>query len=224
MKITNNGIAVLEQDTHISRWVEETGLIDHGQQIEKTFRKWIKPGDTVVDVGGLIGDHTVPYAQIVGPEGLVLAFEPNPPAFECLKHNTSPYPWVDIYDMGLSDHQDVLFIVPNENVGASHLTDRGEGETIAVETLDSFRLDRLDFIKIDVEGMEIDVLDGALETINRCRPIILVEVAIHQERYGRSQNHLFAWIESHLTDYAMHPKTHTGEPQYDLVATPKEKI
>jgi FkbM family methyltransferase len=227
MKITRFGHAVIEGDTHIGKWVEDTGKIDHGQDIEQRFREWISEGDTVIDVGANIGDHTVPYAQIVGPEGKVIAFEPNPPVFKCLKHNIHNYPWVEAYQCGLSCKSCNVEINVQPNVGASFLTEyEGMSENpIPVMRLDDFRVDECSFIKIDVEGFEIPMLDGAIDTLRRCRPIIRIEVLDgNQKRYGFSANHIFQWFHDYLTDYVLDPATHTGQPGYDMTATPKERL
>ena len=71
MKITKEGIAILENDTHISKWVEESGKLDHDQNDIPLILKYINEGDTVVDCGAFIGDHTIAYLnrRSVNPEG-----------------------------------------------------------------------------------------------------------------------------------------------------------
>src|SRR5262249_37578392 len=83
-KMLTNDIWVLEGD-QISNWVEQEGRLDHDQNFLPGILEHIKPGDTVIDVGAFIGDHTVAYAAKAKK---VIAFEPNPLAFECLKYNT----------------------------------------------------------------------------------------------------------------------------------------
>jgi FkbM family methyltransferase len=227
MKISRHGIAYIETDTHISKWAAEHGTIDHGQNIEQKFRRYIREGDHVVDVGAFIGDHTVPYAQIVGPDGHVTAFEPCPDSYACLLHNTQNYPWVNCINQGLSNQWGTLHIVTNPNAGANHLTpeepEKSEG-SVRVQPLDELGMSRLDFMKIDVEGLEVDVLAGAADTIKRCRPSIHLEVSLHQERYGRTPNSIFQWLVENLTGYTLSPPTHTGQPQYDLEAIPHERV
>lgn len=227
MKITRFGHAVIEGDTHLGKWVEQLGTIDHGQNIEQRFREYFGEGDTVIDVGACIGDHTVPYAQIVGPEGRVIAFEPNPIAWECLVHNTQCYPWIEKYRYGLAERVDVLGIIPQANLGATFLTELTPDSGAAISTcpLDGFDIQECAFIKIDVEGLELGVLKGARETLRRCRPVIMMEVIEHhQKRAGFSANHLFVWLQNNLEDYVIDPPCHDGRAQYDLVATPKERL
>jgi FkbM family methyltransferase len=227
VKITRMGHAIMEDDTHISKWVEELGTIDHGQKIEQRFREWIREGDTVIDVGAFIGDHTVPYAQIVGPKGAVYAFEPNPPVYECLKWNTRNYPWIQTFQCGLSCKNRNVEIQTQPNAGASFLTEyEGMSENpIPVMRLDDFNVGKCSFVKIDVEGFEIPALDGAKQTLRRYRPVVRIEVLEgNLQRYGYTANHIFQWFHDHLEDYVLDPVCHTGEPGYDMTATPKERI
>ncbi len=87
-------IAVIEFDSHISSWVEEAGRLCHDSMVHESILPLIKEGDWVVDAGAYIGDHTIAYAEKVGSRGRVIAFEINPPALECLKHNAVLYPQI----------------------------------------------------------------------------------------------------------------------------------
>lgn len=176
MKILPTGIAVIEGDTHLSAWVEQTGRLDHDQSTLPVILPLIKPGDVVVDAGANIGSHTIAYINAVGDKGIVLAFEPNPPAFECLMHNC---PQANNYRLGLSDSLGFFDVVPNVNAGATHLGQASiDGNAAQTIRLDSFELPRLNFFKLDIEGFELLALRGARETIQRCRPIIMCELNV----------------------------------------------
>ncbi len=77
------------------------------------------------------------------------------------------------------------------NPGGCELSESGASE-VQVVTLDEFHLDRLDFLKADVEGMELEVLKGAEQTIARCRPLIYAE----NDRPGATEK-LLAWLTAH---------------------------
>lgn len=182
---------VIDGDTHLSKWIETTGLIDHGQQLEPRWSMFARPGDTVVDVGANVGDTTVPLARLVGRTGRVYALEPNPLAFDCLLHNVAR---ADVAHQtialpvgaGGTESYNVPFCV-SPNVGASFIAPGNEdnkGVRIHLITLDSLWLTRCSFLKVDVEGFESHVLDGAKETIARCRPVIQLELAVHSNKYG----------------------------------------
>lgn len=98
-------IAVIEGDTHIARWIEEGQRIDHDPMVDGAICPLIPIGGTVIDGGANIGTHTVPYAARVGLMGFVHAFEPNPAAFECLRHNVRDYSCVNYSVTGLSFFQ-----------------------------------------------------------------------------------------------------------------------
>lgn len=220
MRLTKEGVAVLDIDTHISKWVEEHGTLKIAEKFLRPFQQYIPVGGTVFDIGACIGDHTVTYAEWVGPNGSVVAFEPNPEAYKCLSHNTASLPQVLTVHDGLSDVDAIVSIKVLDNAGASYLLET-EGD-IYVGPLDYYEYDRVDFIKIDVEGYEVKVLKGASETINKCRPVMLIEVNSGAlERSGSSATELLDLLVSmkysiEITD----PRIPWTAPQYDVVCLP----
>jgi hypothetical protein len=206
MRITKAGWAVINGDTHLSKWIDETGLIDHGQNLTDQYRELgIRPGDTVVDVGACLGDTTVPLAEVVGPEGRVYAFEPNPEPFACLMYNTHRY-------------DTVTYIQVHSNIGASYLSTHKEALPVAMTTLDKYELSGVRFIKIDVEGWELEVLAGAERTVNVCHPTMKIETAVHCARYNTTRRNLYKWLKDH--GYSCEPEELDMEkhPQYDIIA------
>lgn len=169
---TTSGLWIIDGDSHISKWVEEKGQLEHDFQTLPLILPLIQEGDVVVDAGANIGDTCGPFLDRVGPTGKVFAFEPNPDAYACLVKNC---PDASCYQVALS-HEAVSYPFQRcENEGAGHITNNST-ETVQAVTLDSFKLDRLDFLKIDVEGFEMHVLGGAYQTITSCRPMMLIEV------------------------------------------------
>jgi FkbM family methyltransferase len=214
MKILPNGIAVIDGDSHISAWVEESGRLDHDQNALPLILEHIKAGDWVVDGGAFIGDHTTAYKGKVGDLGMVFAFEPNKEAFECLVHNC---PSVDCLDMGLSDRDSVGLLEKNRNAGASIVGLLGEH--IQLIDLDYLDLPRLDFLKLDVEGFETKALRGAEQTILKCRPKMWIEVNRGcLERQGSSVRELMEVILS--MGYKIEPYPEEGGEQYDVLCIP----
>lgn len=195
MKILPTGIAVLEKDNCLSKWIEEQGRLDVDGRANEAAAKFIKPGDVVVDVGASLGDTTAAFLKAVGEDGKVYAFEPNPDAFEALTHNC---PKAKCVSAGLgSDNNQRIFRAELGNAGASWLERNEVKVEVKIMRLDDLNLDRLDFLKIDVEGMEPLVLDGAIETIQRCKPVILMEVGRPVlARSGFSVEDVLARVES----------------------------
>ena len=143
----------------------------------------LEPGDVVLDVGANIGTHTVPLAKAVeGSGGIVYAFEPQHLAFQFLCAN-----------LALNRILNVLFsqqavgeiccdikvpvLPPWETINFAGLKieQDGTGEPVPQKTIDSMALKRCDMIKVDVEGMESQVLKGASNTIANHKPLLFVE-------------------------------------------------
>jgi len=149
------------------------------------FREIVKPGDIVLEAGANIGSHTLFLARAVGQAGRVLAFEPQQRVYQMLCANLALNELFNVDPLlcGLGARADIMqvprYVLDQEiNVGGVALCEglsRPGYEPVAIRTVDSFQLSRLDFLKVDVEGMEHDVLDGARETIWRCRPIMYLE-------------------------------------------------
>lgn len=144
----------------------------------------VEAGDTVADIGANIGYNTVVLARQVGPQGRVIAFEPQSQIRQQLSLNVVENGFstnVEIFSYALGDQDGVeLELEPIDynaevvNVGDTKVG-RG-GEKIQLRTLDSFRIDRLKFLKLDVQGFETNVIRGADKTIKLCRPLMFVEV------------------------------------------------
>jgi FkbM family methyltransferase len=134
-----------------------------------------------VDVGAHVGLWSYFMQRDFGE---LHAFEPNIEAGKCWIRNLPPIGDVTLHACALGDHRATvtLDMVVGESGGAHVvLVDHG---TIEQHTLDSYHLPVIDLLKIDVEGYEAAVIEGARETIARCRPIIVVEdVARNNARY-----------------------------------------
>lgn len=147
-----------------------------------TWRPYIPDGATVVDVGANIGAHTLAFAEAVGASGSVIAVEPQWEIYAmlcgsialCGARNTRAR-WC-----ALGADRGSVIVPPinydaQGNFGGVELANVKGGEPVPRGPLDDWNLPRVDFLKIDVEGMELDVLRGAGHTIKRCRPVLSVE-------------------------------------------------
>jgi FkbM family methyltransferase len=153
------------------------------------MRKFVRPGDTALDVGVYWGLYTVFMSRLVGENGTVHSFEPNEKLVPSLALTAQSLPNVRLHNIALSDRNgEVSFFVPKHDASMASLTDWTRGRAGDVEELKCkmMRLDDLvneqtvsvpDFIKCDVEGAELAVFKGAVETLNRPdAPIIFFEV------------------------------------------------
>jgi FkbM family methyltransferase len=177
MTVTDFGIAIVDGDSHLSKWILEQRKLDVDGSAHEMASRFIKPGDTVIDGGALLGDHTIVYLNAVGPNGTVHAFEPNRIAMECLIHNC---PQAILWSIALGS-KDGWGIISNgegnRNLGAAMVLPGLEvSGSILVQSLDSLEFPRLDFMKLDIEGMELDALLGGKETLKRCRPVVMAEI------------------------------------------------
>lgn len=163
----------------------------HWEPLEtRVFVSLLKPGATVVDAGANFGHYAMVAANRVGAGGAVFAFEPHGPTFALLAENAELQPCSNLYPvragLGAEDGEMPIFADASNPGGHSFLDwnrrdDRGAAESVPVRTLDGFLAEHapgraLDVLKIDVQGLEMDVLRGAGRTIARDRPAILCEV------------------------------------------------
>lgn len=173
----------------------------------REYARLVNVGDTVLDIGANIGAHTLPLAQLVGANGRVVAFEPTDYAFTKLRRNLALNQRlqprviaVQALLVATAEQQKPISIPSSWSLEAPtagesiHPIHKGtynslnNADTIQLdEWVKEKELDRLDFIKIDVDGFEVDVLEGAMQTLQRHRPRIMMEFApyVFAER-GRS--------------------------------------
>ena len=151
----------------------------------------IRPGEVVYDIGTNLGMYAVFLAKTVGPEGLVIGFEPELRSFERCQENLriNSLANVKVFDraLGNEDREIVLAVDESAASGVHHVLGRRDGETstrwqsakmvVGDRFIDMESLPVPNVIKIDVEGMEEEVLLGLAQTLQRpeCR-LILCEV------------------------------------------------
>lgn len=168
-------------DQYIGRSFELYGKYSEGE-IE-LFDQIVDEGQVVVDVGANIGDHTLFFAKKVGLRGAGYAFEPQRLVFQTLYANMALNNIVNTFchnaALGVERGEIVVpLIAPwgqEYNFGGIALGGHQQGDRIPVFPLDDLGLCACHFIKIDVEGMELDVLLGAQALIRACRPVLYVE-------------------------------------------------
>jgi FkbM family methyltransferase len=158
--------------------------------------RYVTKGATVLDVGANVGTHSVAFARLAGPSGRVLALEGHPETFALLAHNVVRNgllgctqavnglvgPAVGLVSFDLSNEPD------RQNSGAQsfvpvlrNLPEPNPKNAVRIQlpliTIDSLKLESCAVMKIDVEGMEADVLRGSGATLRNCRPIVYFEHA-----------------------------------------------
>jgi FkbM family methyltransferase len=215
MRITKENIAIIDKDTHISKWVEESGRLDHDQNMLPLVLKHINEGDTVLDCGAFIGDHTLAYYN-KALCGKVYAFECNPEAFNCLEYNTANKEGILIYKYAISDKAGMVDVSPAENAGSCWIK---EGTMIKTIRIDDLKLEKCDFIKLDIEGYEYKALLGAEKTIKKFHPKLLIEINRGAlERNHTNQRQVFDFLERYGYKFTnIYPGQLMEGEQYDIV-------
>ena len=165
----------------------------------------LREGDLLVDVGANEGMITLLGSRLVGSSGKVISFEPNPLPHAILQRNLlrNSIVNVELHATGLGDEEGELqLFVPSVNSGEGSFTEpegavEGQYSVCPVRIGDGV-LQGQDpkLVKIDVEGFEAHVLRGIRKTLERARPIIVMEmIARHLARDGQEPNDLCRWLE-----------------------------
>jgi len=177
----------------------------------------LQRGDTVVEGGANEGYHTTFMAALVGPEGHVWAFEPNPLPRQTLEKNMKGAPQVTIHHEALAAEpvESRDFFVPREDVpnqglgGLAHnSTQPTEKVTVRIETIDRVIGESpVSLIKLDVQGFEHEVIAGAKRVVARDLPHVLFE-SMPTERSGREVAKMlrdFGYSLWRVDDLTRHP-------------------
>ena len=137
------------------------------------------------DIGANIGETTLNFAQLA-KNGKVYSFEPVPFLYERLKTNVglNTFKNIELHNLAISDNSDDLFFEAPKNRNSSGISLTKENSNtsmrVASNTLDEFvsskQIEKIDFIKIDVEGFENYVINGAKQTLKKFKPMLFVEI------------------------------------------------
>jgi len=164
---TDTGAFGNERDGPLFDWIK-----DH-----KDFMAKVRKFDTVVQAGGNCGMYARFYKNYFKE---VYTFEPCPKNYYCLWHNCQGEGYHK-YNVGLGENEEMLSIsnTNTKNVGVHKLTNT-PGD-VQVVTIDSLNLQSCDLIHLDVEGYEDRALKGALQTIDKYKPVVILERQKGQE-------------------------------------------
>lgn len=188
----------------------------YSRDIVSLLRQVVRPGMTIVDGGANVGEITLVCAKLVGPAGVVVAYEPVTRFADQLENNVraNDFCTVRLRRAGLSDApgQADIYLADSALTDGTHNDGLGSlfptsersrlEETIPLTTLDIVAdqeaLGRIDLIKLDIEGGELAALRGARRVLERDGPAIIVEVA---EVTCRAAGYEMADILSHLAEF-----------------------
>lgn len=184
-------------DLNIENVIYERGVYE--QAITDFVQHTLNPGDTFVDAGANIGFLSLVAAAKVGAEGCVHAFEPVQSTFEILQENVqlNNFNQVKLHPFGLGAKKESVHIFSEEQNrgGASIVNERSnQKELIQINTLDEvLRSQKVDMLKVDVEGYEFQVLKGAQNILETSQPILILEFS--KDRNNSADNfEMIRWL------------------------------
>jgi len=165
----------------------------------KLLKLIVRGNDRVIDVGGNRGVYAY---QLWRLGAMVEVFEPNPVCLNILKAWAADKPAVHVHSVALSSCAGSTNLhIPIDESGVEHDASasiendeftHARDQLVSLQTLDRFRFEAVSLIKIDVEGHEYSVVEGAEETITQSRPVLLVE--IEQRHIARPISDVFEKI------------------------------
>jgi FkbM family methyltransferase len=203
----------------------------------------MKTGDVAIDAGANMGDLTIPLAQKIGPDGMVIAIEPQEVIHMVLQMNVAINELANVVPIWAAVGESPgKFVVPNYTydkftnygvLGRDMWNMAKEGRQVDIITVDGLGLPRLDLLKADVEGMEREVLKGAAETIKKCRPLLFLENDRTGEKFGglmedvRALDYEAYWAITPLAyggNYFENPEDPwPGQCSFNLICVPNER-
>lgn len=212
-------------------WISVRGM-KHEENIAQHFRDHIHPGDTVVDVGANVGRYTLLASDLVGPSGHVHAFEPDPQSMYYLLstvHRNRLTGRVTLWNEAASDRTanaelflDLKTARTTSLKADAFSPDKQVRQPIVVGTarLEDVITQPPQFIKIDVEGAELAVLEGASRLLRDYHPVVLVEVLPENLP---SVTELLGSLGYSLADAGSGTALGSGEYTGDVLAVPVRK-
>jgi FkbM family methyltransferase len=203
---------LLDPEDYVSRVILERGAWESDSWA--AVRQHLSRGATFVDVGAHIGYYSLKALPVVGLEGRVIAIEPNPDTVRELRDNiqASRAGVIRVEPVACSSEEGTLdlFAAPRVNTGQASLSQVNasqDGQAVAAYRVRARPLDaivedagvsRVDVVKIDVEGAEFIVLKGALETLARYHPVVIVELIERQlQSMGTSSAEVVGLLTAH---------------------------
>lgn len=199
--------------TNLSISLPHAGGNFYERQALDRLRTLLSPGDVVIDVGANIGNHSIYFAAEAGCS--VRSFECNPRLIPLLQRAVADSGAADRIDLSLlgaavSDHVGRVSFNFHRDDFSNVSSDLAEGdEGVPSLSLDSLKLERCDLLKVDVDGGEMAVLEGAAQTLERLRPTLAIEVL------NTNMARVLPWLEAR--GYVVLREDTTGQAYSDFV-------
>ena len=177
-------------DTHFDRWMLNGEYQKKQRDALFEYMEERRPIEYIADVGAHVGLWSRPMMHRANTK-YIWAFEPNSSVRECYVLNMGGFENYSIYPVALGHKNMKGFLnVETDNSGNTNVHPTRSGDT-EIRTLDSFNFEHLDYIKVDVEGFEYNFLQGAVDTLNRCRPFVHLEMKSKNMRNSKDDFYRF---------------------------------
>lgn len=167
-------------DSHFRSFLGEHPVNSYQQQALDLALSHCGSRSLVLDIGANIGLFATRFSDEFQK---VICFEPTTVVYDCLRQNCRYTNNIDIYKIGLGQHsstEKISIPAASQNCGTYSMVDFAQHDAVISETVPVMRLDdfglRPDLIKMDVQGFEPFVLQGALHTLRTCAPVLMLEV------------------------------------------------
>lgn len=205
--VERDGIRYRLDPSCLMQWYVFWGFIEPAR---KRLYSLVKEGDIVLDVGTNIGETFLHFARCVGESGYVYGFEPDEVNFAGIQRNVELNGIGNgkVFCLGVSDRRETvrLFRVNPHNLGMNRILTENEGgeyddfTTIETNMLDEViaanDIERVDLIKIDIEGYEMHALRGALLLLRTFQPALFIEVGYSRLiEHGTSPNEMISLLQ-----------------------------
>lgn len=200
-----------------------TSLIEYGEwepSLTKFIQRIVRPGMTVVDIGAHVGYYTTLCAQLVGKDGRVISFEPEPYNFSLLSRNAQQFSNCTLVNTGVSDTEgSATLYLAEGNLGAHSMhVKSGVATTIQTVVLDEFLPDtKTDVVKMDIEGNEPQALAGMQKMLSQTAYLIFEYIP----GYVSSPEVMFTQLST--AGFTLYEVSHDTGELLLLVAIPTEK-
>lgn len=160
----------------LAKSVSKGGPTEYQYQVRNRSLNYVKQNRVALDIGANVGLWS---RDLVKHFDQVIAFEPVPMFRECLARNVFAKN-LEVRPIALGDSEGMIkMIITEGNTGHTHVDPNSQDGDTQLTKLDSLNINNVDYIKIDCEGYEYRVLQGAEQTIRRCRPVVVIEQKPH---------------------------------------------
>ena len=162
-------------DTHFERWILDGEYQAKQRDALFEYMEERRKIEYIIDVGAHVGLWSRPMIRRANTK-YIWAFEPNKSVRECYVLNMGGFDNYSIFPVALGHKNTKGYLnVETDNSGNTNVHPTKSGNT-EIRTLDSYNFKNVDYIKVDVEGFEYNFLQGATNTLNRCRPFVHLEM------------------------------------------------